>query len=420
MHHIHSKFRSDESGSIAILTALMIAVLLMAVGFAIDYTRIVSDRQHAQQALDASLLAGAVSYQGGSTKEEAKRAAENYLNANGNASLKYDVAYNFGDASITGKLKSATPTPIMSFFGYRDMKWNVAGEVGYSKPPAIDYSLALDISSSMEAGGHMEALRSALKDFSSSVFNGSKTGDVSVSLVPFANGVSFPPKYASWVNPAKGFIYGSFVGCFFPEARIPKASLTSTWPGNYRVAPDLVQAAQNNIFCPRPGTQISFYAESASQLDARTSTLESFQGTATADGLSWAWRTLEPNWKPVFGESMRFPRDHSKEYRKVIILFTDGLPYYKPWNKPKQTAQDKQNLRKAALDDFKAVCDAIKADGRFDLYTIGYGDSMSAEEQAALQGCVAGKGEFLRADRTNVSEVFKSIASTTAQIALRR
>jgi len=414
------KHLSDESGSIAMLTGLMMAILLMAVGLAIDYTRIIRDRQHGQQALDASLLAAAVAYQGGSTKDEAKKAAENYLNANSDPTLPFSVTYEFGGSSVKGQLRSQTSTPIMSIAGYRQVKWNVAGEVGYSAPPAIDYALALDISSSMEAGGHMEALRSALEEFSSTVFKTSKAGDVSVSLVPFANGVSFPPKFASWVSPAKGFVYGPFVGCFFPEARIPKASLTTTWPGSYRAAPDLVQAAQNNIFCPRPGTQISFYAQNALELDGRIRTLESFQGTATADGLSWAWRTLEPNWKSLFGESSKFPRAHSKEYRKVIILFTDGLPYYKPWNQPKQSKDDKQNLKRIALDDFKAVCAAIQADGRFDLFMIGYGDRMAPDELASLEGCTAGKGSFLRADKANISEVFKSIAATTAQIALRR
>lgn len=45
---------------------------------------------------------------------------------------------------------------------------------------------------------------------------------------------------------------------------------------------------------------------------------------------------------------------------------------------------------------------------------------MTVKKQEALQGCTAGKGEFLGTDRTNVSEAFKSIAKTTAQIAPTR
>lgn len=421
MSQSQSKYLSNEAGSIAMLAGLIMAILLMAVGFAIDYTRIIRDRQHAQQALDASLLAATVSYQGGSTKEDAKRAARNYLDANTDPSHKFDVTFEFSESSVSGQLRSSTLTPIMSVFGYRDVKWNVGGEVGYSQPPAIDYSLALDISSSMEAGGHMDALRSALEEFSTTAFEGSKPGDVSVTLVPFANGVSFPDKFTKWLKPAKGNAKkDEFVGCFEAEVLHFKASLSKQKLGTYQAAPDLVQVAQNNIFCPRPGTQISFYAETESQLSSRISSLQSYQGTATADALSWAWRTLEPDWQNEFAESSKYPREHSKDYRKVLVLLTDGLPYVRPWSEKKLSDGRKEQLRREALKDFQAVCEAIRADGRFDLYTIGYGDSMTPDESAALQGCTAGKGTFLRANKTNVSQVFKNIARTTAQIALRR
>ncbi|MCC0009928.1 MAG: VWA domain-containing protein [Hyphomicrobiaceae bacterium] len=412
---------SDKSGSIPMLLGLLLPILVMFVGLAIDYTRVIRDREHAQKVLDASLLAGAVAYQGGATFIKAENTAEDYLNANKASSRPYKASFKFDKDRLSGNLKSSTATPVMSVAGFREIEWDVTGEVGYSLPPAIDYALALDISSSMEARGHMPALRSALQEFSQAAFEGVKTDDVSATLVPFANGVSFPERYSRWVNPAKGFIYTrDFVGCFFPEAIGVKATLKSNLPGSYRAAPDLVQVAQNNIFCPRPGTQISFYADNASDLDARIKSLESFQGTATADGLSWAWRTLEPSWSSKFQESSQCPRPHAKENKKVIVLLTDGLPYYRPWNEKKLTDARKDALRRDALREFEAVCEAIAADGRFDLYMIGYGDAMTPEETTALQGCTAGDGSFVRADKANLAQVFKGIARKTVAIALRR
>lgn len=41
---------------------------------------------------------------------------------------------------------------------------------------------------------------------------------------------------------------------------------------------------------------------------------------------------------------------------------------------------------------------------------IGYGDAMTPEETTALQGCTAGDGSFVRADKANLAQVFKGIA----------
>lgn len=102
------------------------------------------------------------------------------------------------------------------------------------------------------------------------------------------------------------------------------------------------------------------------------------------------------------------------------MLLTDGLPYYRPWNEKKLTDARKDALRRDALREFEAVCEAIAADGRFDLYMIGYGDAMTPEETTALQGCTAGDGSFVRADKANLAQVFKGIARKTVAIALRR
>lgn len=409
-------FAGNKSGSVLVVFAVIIPVLLLAAGVAIDHGQAVREKTIGQGMLDAALLAAAVAYQNKDDEGGARKQALASLNAENKKLDSFVAKFDFGDDEVSGTLESKTKTSIMSMFGYVDLEWNVSGAARYLRPPKVDYSLVIDISQSMDNGGHMGALRSGLLEFSRSAFTGVQAGDVSVTLVPYANAVSFAPEFSKWLSKIN---FRAFNGCFNEEREATMASLSKSGLRTYFATPDM-QMSNGRRFCPEAGTQVSFYARDQSELDSRVNTLQSYQGTATPSGLSWGWRTLDPDWRSNFGQSTEFPRSYDNAHKKVLVLFTDGLPYVRPWVDEKVSNEDKESSRQEQLVKFKAVCSAIQADGRIDLYSIGYGDKMDDSEKQALHECTAGSGKYFDADKTTLSNVFKAIVKDGSAIALTR
>ncbi|MFV0294623.1 MAG: pilus assembly protein TadG-related protein [Hyphomicrobiaceae bacterium] len=409
-----SGFRNDAKGSVAIITAITFFLLLGAVGGAIDFGKTFFDRNRAQNVLDAGILAAASDYQVKGDREHAELTGKNVIRSHDDGSSIYNPAFTFSDKHVTGTIASGTRTYFLNVLGFSRMLWSVSSTARYLEPPAMDYALAIDISSSMRNGGHMGVLRQALEDFASEAFKNVRHGNVSVSLVPFANSVAFPTKFVTWLaGPPKG----RFNGCFYQEPRESLASLGTAHVGGYTATPDIV-ASNGYRLCPEAGTRISFYSDTEGRLKQEIRSLDSYQGTATATGLSWAWRTLDPSWQKEFKESGKYPRAYGARNKKVVILFTDGNPYLKLWTNKKQSNEDKDAQRAVALEDFQAVCKAIQADGRIDLFVIGYGSSLDNSEKVVLRNCIAARGKYLDADSGNLGVVLQTIARLTSEIAL--
>lgn len=407
---------SRDEGAVAVVFAVMLMVTLMFAGVAVDYSRVVSDETKAQRALDAAVLAAASNYQKEGDKSLAIKRANEMLNAQGVKQDTYAATFKFSDDEVVAEITSQTKTSIMKLFTIDEMKWQVVGAANYTSGSIIDYALAIDISSSMRNGGHMPALRAGLEEFSDAVFAGAKSGDVSVSLVPFANAVAFPATFSKWLSSTSVY---PFVGCFYQEPGNAMASLSKAYIGNYDATPDM-RMNSGLRYCPQSDTHVSFFAETQSDFDDRSGALESYQGTATSAGLSWAWRILDPDWQSEFGQSSKYPRAFNNENKKILILFTDGKPYVRPWIDEKISNSEKEEEREEALKEFEAVCAAIKADGRFHLFSIGYGEKLEQDAAVMLKNCVAGEGAYYYADEKNLASVFRAIAGVGHKIALTR
>lgn len=410
------EFLGCERGAVAVLFGLFVLLLIVFSGVAIDYSRAVHDKANAQRVVDAAVLAAAISYQQNGDKGAAIKRAHQVLKAQGVKNNTYTAKFDFKDSEVVGVVNAETKTSLLHIFNFDELKWSIASAANYSSTPIVDYALAIDISSSMRNGGHMPSLRAGLQDFSEAVFSNTRTGDISVSLVPFANGVAFPASFSKWLSPLST---EPFMGCFFQQSRAKMASLSKDGIATSIATPD-IRMKSGLPYCPRSSTQISFYVDEQDKLDRCIDQLKSYQGTATASGLSWAWRLLDPSWSSEFGQSSEYPKDYAKEHEKILVVFTDGRPFVRPWVDRKVSIAEKDVARAEALEDFKAVCEAIKDDGRVHLFAIGYGKSLTTEAREALQNCVAGEGKYLPADQNNISDVFRSIVLAGRKIALTR
>ncbi len=418
----NKRFLKDERGAVAIIMSLSAVSAILAGGVAIDYLKVSSDRTRGLQALDSALLAATVSYQKYNNVSKARQTAVSYLEANWKQRGEYTLSMNFDPKEISGTLSSSTNLSFMTLVGKRVSSWEAESSVSYTLQPKIEYSLVVDISSSMQSGGHMGTLRQALLDFSKLVYGGRKKDDVVVSLVPFANAVRFPSSMSTWASKKKKA--NPFNGCFFDEDISRQASLSTSGVGQYLPTPDFTlisNQGKTQIYCPKSNTQVRFFMTDGNTLDAATQQLQVYQGTNTASGLSWGWRILDPGWRNTIGQSVAFPRSYSSKHRKTLVLFTDGLPYERPWEDRKVPPAEKSIIKQRERSDFSRVCTAIK-DSRnsVKVIVVAYGDAMTSSEKRILRDCASGLENYYEADKANLSDVFREIGGEAVKIAITR
>ena len=126
-------FVESEKGTVAVVTALAVTALMMFVGMALDYSRILTARAAGQHDLDAATLAAL----SGNTDAEATQIANQYLSAN---------KYSWGNVAVARSLVSGSyhvqaagtveiPTPFLAFAGFRTMKAVINSESAMQQTP---------------------------------------------------------------------------------------------------------------------------------------------------------------------------------------------------------------------------------------------------------------------------------------------
>ena len=187
-----------EAGNAAMLFALAIPAVIVAVGLAIDWSRMNSARQHLQHALDNATLAGAREYMLTAAQPKPARAAAAEVAAQqwftdnlnqpshglNNAALSVNVT-DMGEVqtSATGKV----PLMFGAFFGMADANLRTTGAAMGGDGRKLEIVLALDNTSSMFASNRFTIMRQAAKGFVNTVFDQTPAeGLTAVSVIPWA------------------------------------------------------------------------------------------------------------------------------------------------------------------------------------------------------------------------------------------
>lgn len=115
-------FSASREGSILFPFALVSAVLFISIGFAIDYTRLVSERERGQTALDAAVLGYVRQYINTQNKQSVSEYAQGLAKANDGSNLQWTWSFKDALVSQTQVQLSATgtarfPNTIMRILG---------------------------------------------------------------------------------------------------------------------------------------------------------------------------------------------------------------------------------------------------------------------------------------------------------------
>ncbi|WP_274426983.1 TadE/TadG family type IV pilus assembly protein [Chelativorans sp. YIM 93263] len=219
------KFARDQRGNYAIITALAMLPILGAVTIAVDYSEVSRQRQVAQNALDATSLAIALSYLDGTAESQVRTFAQDYFEANfkpsDTADPQVSVTLPTGSGG-GGTLKTCADLKYPPYFwpavkmlsgddGDTTIHYSICSEVRLKN--TLEVALVLDNSGSMDYRGFGSGSKriDLLKDASKQLVEtlAGQAGliqqidkPVQFGLVPFAASVNIGPQYADawWMD----------------------------------------------------------------------------------------------------------------------------------------------------------------------------------------------------------------------------
>lgn len=393
-----ARFARTESGNVAMMFAVMLPVLLTAIGAAIDYSRAVNARSAMQAAIDATALM--ISKEASTlTPAEITTKAQAYFNALYNrpevGGVTFQASYtpNSGNGSSVVVTAGGTiQTDFMKLAGYPTLPLNAATTTKWGNM-RYRVALALDNTGSMDNDDKIEQLKLATKqlinDFHAMA---ASNDDVYISIVPFAKDVNVGKdnKNASWLRwkeweEVNGDCKGKNSSSYKNKTDCQGAGKTwepenhDKWKGcvmdrdqNFDVSTAnptsavvaSLAPAEQYADCPVELIGMTSVKKSKKDLMDKVDDMKPKGNTNQAIGLSWAWLTLSTT-----GPFPAPAKDSNYTYVDAIILLTDGRNTQNRWYNSQASIDNRQST----------LCTNVKAAGAriFAVQVATNGDAVS-------------------------------------------
>ena len=411
--------RGDERGTVAMIFALCLFVLVMMLGLAIDIGRAVHTQSKIVAAADAAALAAAKSmHDGKMSTDEIMALARRYFDTNlgksgpdfGSVS-DFNVTVDRGKSTVTVAATAVVPTAFARVGGFEKMTMPAAAVAAFD-PKDIEVSLSLDVTGSMcNPCSKIEDLQSAARDMVDILLPAQKStaNKVRVALAPFAAGVNA----GAYATPATGRRGADT--CVFERDGADQSTDAAPGGGGYlKLAGDAgVSAARNN--CPS-GAQVTALSDDAGSLKRAIDRLRSGGSTAGHLGTAWAWYLVSPQWASIWPSSSRPVEYGDKKTIKAVVLMTDGV--YNTFggacdrNCTNSSAQARQSQ-----DVARRLCSNMKGQN-VKVYSIGFKLDDSRAEKV-LQDCASTALTFYRAENGDqLRQAFRQIAEDLMRLRL--
>jgi|GEM_PF-2171476 len=418
-------FARQNSGSVTIMTTIMLPTLLLLAGGATDISRAHAVKAQAQRTLDAAVLSMARS--GMDDDEIRVRGPEMFagwlqtrdmgdLLVNSEFTANSTGAARGAPDTVMARASLSSPTYFLNLFGRDTLEIDINSSS--LKPNALPYeiSLVLDVSGSMTSDLNGRPRIDRLKEATISLLDLVEEQSLSatpptISVVPYSKSINLgdlPSGVLSGTSinggalPAPGddvwaaerFRGETSTGYTVNDAS-PYSSalpfLTTAELGNGRSASRLAQPTQNPA---------SYRASIAG--------LEVGGYTSGHLGMIWGLYVLSPNWSSVWSTD---PKPYG-EAEKVIVMMTDGK-FNTTHNIGEGGVGDTEN----SIRYFNSACDLAKENGII-IYTVTL--MLDEDSEDLLRACAAGSGgEMFSADSAaSLVDAFEEIAKSLGRLRL--
>jgi Flp pilus assembly protein TadG len=191
------RFYRDESGVLIGFSVFLFLIILLVGGIGIDLMRSEMNRTRMQHTLDRAVLAAADMGQ----KLEPTSVVRDYFAKSGlSDSLTYvheDTGLNY--RVVTAKARQETKTNFMKLAGVDTLTAAAAGRAE-ERIGGVEISLVLDVSGSMGWNSRLPNLKTAAKEFIDTMDANTEDGNLSISVVPYAEQVAASKKLFDTLN----------------------------------------------------------------------------------------------------------------------------------------------------------------------------------------------------------------------------
>lgn len=439
------KFKSDERGSMAAISAVALTTVLLVAAVAIDYTGMANTKNKLQSAADSAALAAAVS--GDASVEEMKAVAIQAASANYSGEFDLNLELENSGATLKVEISTDYDMLMMGIFGNNDSTINVESGSVKGMGAKLNLALALDTTLSME-GARMSNMISAAADLVDRVEEADRSlGNAKIAVIPFADYVRIDRSYRDkpWIDVQadhevtwetldeenstncreEGSGESAKIVCdsYVYETQ----SSTASWNGCMVSRPNGLHktaAYGGNPFMGNAGhTSCNWNNNVASPLSRDLETVKADIEALTARGktyipagLLWAWRALDE--EQLFTDEI-IEEDEDTETQRVLLLMTDGSntarlndeAKYEDWDGIYHWGSSNENDNRVTADALTLeICASVKAAG-IRLITVAY----AVEDESTktmLNSCASSGADYYDVkDVSNLSQAFGKIGS---------
>ena len=438
-------FAKDASGAVTIIFSLLLVILCLFVGAAVDIGRWAHARHQTIQAMDAAVLAGGSIIQAAENPaaalSEAQAAANRYYQENTKSrapvledTVTFTATNNYtsfvatGNAYIETLFLNFAHIPKLPLLDKSEASYSQAELTGGQGPGGgnskieVEIAMMLDVTGSM-GGSKIVDLRAAAKDLVNIVISeGAYARKVRVALVPFSEGVRLPSSanVAARGTPAssQSVTYTSGRNTYTTTynrtdcvvERTGAEKYTEAAPGTGKFVMTLYKT--NGSCALSSDEEVVPLTSDKNFLNTRIGKLGASGTTAGHLGTAWAWYTLSPNWNTLWTSASNKAAAYGPNAEKIAILMTDGeynLQYDSKGISTRSSGAGSA-ANGSSTDQAKALCTAMKQKG-IKVYTVGFALGGNQTAINTLKHCASSNSTNYTADNgTELKQAFRDIA----------
>lgn len=410
----------DRRGIVAAITAMLVIPLVLAIGLAIDTSRMFLVRAKLSQAVDAAALAAGQAVDAATVSADALRIfAANYPQAYMGASVdEPEINYDEDTGQVEIIARTALPTMFMQL-AHIDTLDVEARALVVREQRGMELALVLDVTGSMcQPCTKRDGLKQAARDLIGIVYGPSDTAeDLYVAVVPFAERVNIgnTTTRRDWLSPRAN---SGWNGC--TDQRSGDAAINDTPPASAKFS-----AVQSYSYTYRengktktatdqpdcPSAQVLPLTASKQTVLNRINALGASGHTRIDIAAGWGWRVLSERWQGLWGNT-GLPLDNDSDISKVVVLMTDGR------NDVKDSYPDpgEQNLEAAANRSLTDACEMMKEDGII-VFTVAF--QAPEEVQPLLSACASSSANYFNSPTVeDLRRSFRQIAGRLSALRL--
>lgn len=418
-----NEFGGDRSGSFAIMMAMVLAVITLSAGYALNIAQLYNVRSALRQSLDAAVTSTARDITTGVIHvDDARQWVELFLKANGDPSImdgERVVLDQLAVDKVSGTLEASAYVDVALYFplfGTSNEKRVRSQSASLYSDKKIEVAMMLDVTDSM-AGSKINDLKAAASNAVDALTKNQNKANprLRIALVPYSDGVNvgslakdvvFVEKSGGWDLPppadaTKGEINantGSSTDNCATERKTAdlKADFSDDAPEALRIrkigGKDRQYPAKVNRDDRLNSCAKAVLKPLSPDADALKKQIKDFSVagyTAGAIGVQWTYYMLSEKWRPAIQKAGLGdgPADFDqKKVAKIAILMTDGEFNTAHAN----VTGDKSDVRKQNAKSrsyAESLCDNMKKDG-IEIFTIGF-KLTSNEAKNVMKKCAS-------------------------------